>query len=100
MWRKQNDYQLQSPRPYKASFRRNILEKLLQKARSGLKEEKKNIWVVLILQEWVFRVGVGEEGAILEWLEIKGDEDDGDDDVIFKLNHRKAESYYWSTMIF
>ena len=40
---------------------------------------KKDIWVVLILQEWIFRVGVDEEGAILEWLEIKGDEDDGDD---------------------
>ena len=47
---------------------------------------KKNIWVVLILQEWIFRVGVDEEGAILEWLEIKGDED-----VVVKLNHRKLE---------
>ena len=47
---------------------------------------KKDIWVVLILQEWIFRVGVDEEGAILEWLEIKGD-----DDVVVKLNHRKLE---------
>ena len=36
-------------------------------------------------------MGVDEEGAILEWLEIKGDEDDGDDDVVVKLNHRKLE---------
>ena len=31
-------------------------------------------------------MGVDEEGAILEWLEIKGDED-----VVVKLNHRKLE---------
>ena len=36
-------------------------------------------------------MGVDEEGAILEWLEIKGDEDDGDDDVVVKLNHTKLE---------
>ena len=52
----------------------------------SLVKKRKNTWVVLILKDWIFRVGVDEEGAILEWLEIKGDED-----VVVKLNHRKLE---------